>query len=583
MKFLSEVFFNQKFFKILTIKQKIKLYKIILLMFLGAILELIGIGLIIPFITMFVDNISNPNILLIKNFIKYTLNFFYIESTLYSLLIFLFFFFIFKAIFLTNLSFVQSKFIYNLEGDISKRIYQIYLNQSYNFFVKNNNATLIQNVLNEPMLFNGFAAQAMMLFLAEIMVIIGILFLLIFIQPLETLFLLLMSLIFVFIWIKLSKKRIEQWGILRQENLEKAIKHLQQGIFAIKEIKIFNKKDFFLNRFNFFTDKIHSNNSKASFTVQLPRLWSDFFAIFIIVLLVFFLSFSRFDISLSEILPIVALYLASAFRVIPSINRSLHAAQQLSFAAASINRIYEQMNLPTEQKKTNFKKIIYKKNIYLKGVNFFYNKNHEILKNINLEINKGEHVAIVGPSGSGKTTLLNLMTGLIKPNRGLIEVDGINIHENLDSWWTQIGYVPQNIYLLDDTLLANIVFGEDDAKINFEKVTEVIRLCALDDLVKNLSKGIMTNIGERGVKLSGGQIQRIGIARCLYVESKILFFDEATNALDVETESEIFKILDKLRGEKTVISISHRLLKNYKYDKVLKILNGDCIIENYIY
>jgi ABC-type multidrug transport system fused ATPase/permease subunit len=583
MKFLSEVFFNQKFFKILTIKQKIKLYKIILLMFFGAILELIGIGLIIPFITMFVDNISNPNILLIKNFIKYTLNFFYIESTLYSLLIFLFFFFIFKAIFLTNLSFVQSKFIYNLEGDISKRIYQIYLNQSYNFFVKNNNATLIQNVLNEPMLFNGFAAQAMMLFLAEIMVIIGILFLLIFIQPLETLFLLLMSLIFVFIWIKLSKKRIEQWGILRQENLEKAIKHLQQGIFAIKEIKIFNKKDFFLNRFNFFTDKIHSNNSKASFTVQLPRLWSDFFAIFIILLLVFFLSFSRFDISLSEILPIVALYLASAFRVIPSINRSLHAAQQLSFAAASINRIYEQMNLPTEQKKTNFKKIIYKKNICLKGVNFFYNKNHEILKNINLEINKGEHVAIVGPSGSGKTTILNLMTGLIKPNRGLIEVDGINIHENLDSWWTQIGYVPQNIYLLDDTLLANIVFGEEDAKINFEKVTEVIRLCALDDLVKNLSKGIMTNIGERAIKLSGGQIQRIGIARCLYVESKILFFDEATNALDVKTESEIFKILDKLRGEKTVISISHRLLKNYKYDKVLKILNGDCIIENYIY
>ncbi len=131
MKFLSEVFFNQKFFKILTIKQKIKLYKIILLMFLGAILELIGIGLIIPFITMFVDSISNPNILLIKNFIKYTLNFFYIELNLYSLLIFLFFFFIFKAIFLTNLSFIQSKFIYKLEGDISKRIYQIYLNQSY--------------------------------------------------------------------------------------------------------------------------------------------------------------------------------------------------------------------------------------------------------------------------------------------------------------------------------------------------------------------------------------------------------------------------------------------------------------------
>lgn len=581
MKFVFKVFFNPKFFNILTTKQKIKLCLLILLMFFGVVLELVGIGLIIPLITIFMDNVSNPNILFIKNFIIKTFNFFHINISLNSLLIFLIIFFLFKAAFLTNLSLRQSKFIYKLEGDISKRIYGIYMNQSYNFFVTNNNATLIQNVINEPMLFNGYAAQAMMLLLAEMMVIFGILSFLIFVQPLETVIILLTSLILIFIWIKISKKRIEIWGLLRQKNLEKAIQHLQQGIFAIKEIKIFNKKDFFLSKFNFFTDKIHSNNSKASFTLQLPRLWLDFFAILIIVILFFFLSLSKFNISIYEILPIIALYLVSAFRIIPSINRSLHAAQQLSFADASINRIFEQLNLPIKLKELNLKEIRFKKKLCLEQINYSYSTDQQTLKNINIEIIKGEHVAIVGPSGSGKTTLLNLIIGLIQPNQGKIEVDGINIHDHIESWWSQIGYVPQNIYLLDDTLLANIVLGEESNSVNIEKVMEVIKLCSLDSLIENLSNGLMTNIGERGIKLSGGQIQRIGLARCLYRESTVIFLDEATNALDIETETEVFKIFEKLRNKKTIINISHRLLPNYKYDKVIKILDKNCTIEKF--
>ena len=352
---------------------------------------------------------------------------------------------------------------------------------------------------------------------------------------------------------------------------------LQQGIFSIKEIKIMRKQNFFVNKFNFISDLIEIVSAKSTLLFQIPRLWIEFYAIFLIVLLISALMLLDLNFSQSEILPLIILYVIAAFRIIPCINRFTHAMQQINFASSSINKVYDELNLVNEPRISSKEKISFKNKITLSEVSFFYNEKKKILEDLSFEIIKGEHVAILGPSGSGKTTLLNLMTGLIKPKKGLIKIDEIDIFQNLESWWSQLGYISQNIYLLDDTLLANIVFGDENI-IDMNKINHLIKLCSLEDTLKSLPEGIMTNVGEKAKKLSGGQIQRLALARCLYSDPDVIFLDEATNALDLKTEIEIYKIIEKLKGKKTIINVSHRLLPGFKYDKILKVENHSCII-----
>lgn len=577
MRFISNVFPAKKFFKILTKEQKKEFYKIVLLLVFATILEVTGIGLLIPVMSIFTKEITNANILNITEIVKNIFNYFSIEVTIFSLLIFLSVFFLIKASYLTVMTYRQSKFFYKIESSIRKRIYQGYLDQSYNFFLTRSSSNLINNSINEVGNFNGNALQAMMILLSELMVIIGILSILMFIQLQETIILMVFISFFFTVWIKFSKKKIISLGLIKQEKMEKLIMQLQQGIFSIKEIKIMRKQNFFVNKFNFISDLIEIVNAKSTLLFQIPRLWIEFYAIFLIVLLISALMLLDLNFSQSEILPLIILYVIAAFRIIPCINRFTHAMQQINFASSSINKVYDELNLVNEPRISSKEKIFFKNKITLSEVSFFYNEKKKILEDLSFEIIKGEHVAILGPSGSGKTTLLNLMTGLIKPKKGLIKIDEIDIFQNLESWWSQLGYISQNIYLLDDTLLANIVFGDENI-IDMNKINHLIKLCSLEDTLKSLPEGIMTNVGEKAKKLSGGQIQRLALARCLYSDPDVIFLDEATNALDLKTEIEIYKIIEKLKGKKTIINVSHRLLPGFKYDKILKVENHSCII-----
>jgi len=274
---------------------------------------------------------------------------------------------------------------------------------------------------------------------------------------------------------------------------------------------------------------------------------------------------------LQSIVALLALFAAAAFRILPSLTRIMTSIQNIIFFKPAIDTIYKEFGLKSNIEnnfKNNKNKLPLANEISLKNINFRYSDKDPILfKNINFKIKCGTTIGLIGESGAGKTTLINIILGLIRPNSGSIEIDGANIEENIKNWQNQIGYVPQDIYLSDDTIKNNIAFALPDEKINKQAVDRAVNNSKLKDLIESLSKGIETKIGEFGDRISGGQRQRIAIARALYTNPKVLILDEFTNSLDLNTEEKIINEVNSLKGEKTIIMIAHRLstLKHCDY------------------
>ena len=272
--------------------------------------------------------------------------------------------------------------------------------------------------------------------------------------------------------------------------------------------------------------------------------------------------------------------MAAAFRMIPSINRILGTLQNFKFYGVSVDKLYDQLDEFKHKKDLgDSKKISFTKKINLEEISFSY-KEKLILKNVSLEIPKGKTIGIIGESGSGKSTLVDLINGLLQPKKGKIKVDGKEISEYLKSWQKSIGYVGQDIFLIDDSIKANITFGVNFDKIINSRVLEVVNAAQLSSLIEELEFGIETRVGERGVQLSGGQKQRIGIARALYNNPTVLIFDEATASLDNDTEKQVMNSIYDLKKEKTMIIISHRISTLKNCDYVYEIKNGKINLKN---
>jgi ABC-type bacteriocin/lantibiotic exporter with double-glycine peptidase domain len=249
-----------------------------------------------------------------------------------------------------------------------------------------------------------------------------------------------------------------------------------------------------------------------------------------------------------HLLPTVGLFVAAAFRMIPSITRIINSIQTIKISKNAIDLLYNEFLSFTKdniKEEINSTSISYKSKIQLQDISFSYT-NIKFIENFNLTINKGDTIGFIGQSGSGKSTIVDILLGLLNPNIGKVLVDDININLNLRTWHDKIGYVPQTIFLTDDTLINNIAFGIKSIEIDKEKVLQCIQMSQLEDFVKTLPLGLNTFVGERGVRLSGGQRQRIGIARALYINPEVLFLDEATSALDIHTEEQIMNMILKL-------------------------------------
>ena len=377
----------------------------------------------------------------------------------------------------------------------------------------------------------------------------------------------------------LIRNKSLNWGKKRQYFDGKKIQSLQQAFGGIKEIKLHNKESTFFQFFSEFNYGSSNMSRNQSFISTFPRFWLEFIVIICFFLIVYFLKISGEEIQ--SIIPTLAIFGAAAFKVYPSTNKILNSAQMIKYNVPVINLIYKEMNLPDLVKDSNnneLNKIIFKKNISININSFRYSDSgNKVLKDVKFEILKGSALGIIGHSGAGKSTLIDIILGLLKSNVELVNVDGLNIHKNIISWQKQIGYVPQSIYLMDDTLKKNIAFGIKETEIKNEKLHNSLELSQLSKIIPNLEKGLETFIGENGIRLSGGQRQRIGIARALYSNPEILVLDESTSSLDYKTEKEILDSIKNLKGLVTTIIISHRV-NNLKFcDNVLVLEKGQII------
>jgi ABC-type multidrug transport system fused ATPase/permease subunit len=310
----------------------------------------------------------------------------------------------------------------------------------------------------------------------------------------------------------------------------------------------------------------------------MPKIWLEFVAVIALAVLVIAILFQNKD--YGTILPTLGLFAVAAFRMIPSAIKILNAVQNIRYNEVSINIIYEDLKLEIPELVLSTSEIIKFKSLEVKLLNFSYpDSSNLVLNNISFKIQKGQSIGIVGKSGSGKSTLVDILLGLLTPTNGEIVINNENINDsklNLRGWQNAIGYVPQSIYLTDDTLRKNIAFGLPNNKIDDNAIIQAVKNAQLDEFIKSLPEGLDTQVGERGVRLSGGQRQRIGIARALYHNPSVLVLDEATSALDNSTEEAVMKCIENLKN-KTIIIVAHRLTTVKNCDFIIRLEKGEII------
>jgi len=359
------------------------------------------------------------------------------------------------------------------------------------------------------------------------------------------------------------------------------IQQVNQGLGSIKETKILGREHFF--------DKIYSQNVKEISNIYhfqqviglLPRNYIETITITIILsIMIYLLSVGA---EASSILVQVTIFAIAAIRLMPSLSRISAVFAVIKFYIPSLEEAYSDFIMCEKHTFSNVEakdgeKFSFNNLISIKGISFIYeNAKSEALKNISLDIEKKNSVAFVGPSGSGKTTTVDILLGLLKPNTGGVYIDGCDIEEGLRAWQSHIGYIPQQIYILDDIIKRNVAFGVLDKDIDEDKVWNALRVAQLEDFVKSLPDGLNAKVGEHGARVSGGQRQRIGIARALYHDPEVLVMDEATAALDNETEKAFMESIDSLSGKKTIVLIAHRLSTVQNCDKIFYLSKGKLV------
>jgi ABC-type multidrug transport system fused ATPase/permease subunit len=560
--------------KTLVPTERRRLVYIWVLILLGMFLETFSLGLIIPFIGLLSQENYRESIPAVFEFFG---NPSQRDMLLYAMVA-IAVVYVLKSIFLYYSAYTQRRFIYQTSGRLTQAAFETYLRQPYAYHLERNSATLIRNVENARSIIGGGLDPALVL-LTDGLVATGLFVMLLVVEPLGTLCVLVLFIVAGLGFQLSTRKRIAQWGKARKFHAGKVLQHLQQGLSGAKEIKMLGRERKFLDD--------HEAHLKVSLDVDrryvmlqsLPRLFFEAVAVVGLAVLVIIMVSSGDEIK--DILPTLGLFAATAFRVMPSIGRVIASVQTIGYNKAFMKTVYSDSLLPRDVSQSESSHLSFKREIEVRNVSFKYASAHRpSLSGVNIKIGKGEAVGIIGASGAGKSTLVDVLLGLLSPENGEILVDGIDIQNNLRSWQDHIGYVPQTIYLVDDTLARNVAFGLPDDLVDHDAVARSIKAAQLDEFVATLPDGINTIVGERGVRLSGGQRQRIGIARALYNDPEILVLDEATSSLDTETEQGVMDAVKELLGTKTIVIIAHRTTtvsyctKVYKMDKAQIVGSG---------
>lgn len=481
-----------------------------------------------------------------------------------------------KNLFLAFLAWRQTRFAFGAQAQLSQRLFAIYLRQPYTFHLQRNSAQLIRNVTGEVGMFTDAMVGSLNI-VTELLVLLGISTLLLAVEPAGTLIAALVLGGAAWTFHYGMRARIVRWGESRQKHDVMRLQHLQQGLGGAKDVILLGREANFLDQFGVHTAQSARVGQFQSTLQMLPRLWLELLAVVGLATLVVAMLLQGREVA--TIVPTLGLFAAAAFRLMPSVNRVLAGAQVLRYNLPVVNSLHEELKLATPQRAATRARAAgvpcFQIDIRLCNVDYTYpSAAAPALNDLTLRIRKGESIGFVGPSGSGKSTLVDVILGLLTPSAGQVLADGEDIQKHLRAWQDQIGYVPQSIYLTDDTLRRNVAFGLPDGEIDNAAVERAIRAAQLREFVAGLRDGLETLVGERGMRLSGGQRQRIGIARALYHDPAVLVLDEATSALDTATERGVMQAVNALHGSKTLLIVAHRLSTVANCDRLYRLDQG---------
>ena len=564
-------------FKLLNLSNKF--YLLLFLTLIATAFEVMSIGSLLPLLQVMVnenalDQYGNiKSILLTLSPLKLFgqmqnyehLNFVASISTVILIL------FILKFLYLVFFEWYKAKFLHELEFKLSNRIFKGYILSPYSYHTQKNTSEFHRDIQSDVNYFIGSSASVATL-VTEIFVVIGLAGLILSVEFQSSILGLFTVLIFGMLFIKVTSSFNSRLGSKVHSSMQLRIKNFIHGLEGIKEVILFNKQKNFIDWFKDSNKALVSAKKKHAIIVSLPRLFVEILLVLGFFIIMFVLL-SKTN-SIRDAIPFLGFFAGASFRLTPSVYRIVNCIQRIKFTVKPVNNLFEKIQLTTtsNQSEKTESQIIFKNKLIVENLSFSYPEKKNVLRNINLEIKEGEAIGIFGESGSGKSTLVNLITGLFTPSGGKIYSDGKEIAKNIFSWRENIGYVPQSIFLLDDSIKNNIAFGVNEEKIDLNNINYAIENSELDSFVDKLENKIDTNVGEKGVKISGGQLQRVGIARALYHNPKILIFDESTSSLDKKTEQEILANLYSFKKRKTVIFITHKvdLLNNCDHVYELK-------------
>jgi ABC-type multidrug transport system fused ATPase/permease subunit len=534
----------------------------------GMFLETISLGIVVPIIGILTqDDYQQKYPFIVDIFGNLSR-----EELISAVMVAMVLIYVVRSLFLFWSLWIQKGFSASVSGRLSQSLFSIYLRQPYMFHLQRNSSTLMRNAKNATSVVTC-GVDPFLVLLTDGLVAIAMFALLIAVEPVGTLAVLLVFGLSTFVFQRTTRRRIDNWGYQVDYHETKILQHLQEGFGGAKDVKVLGRENEFLSQHEKHLGESIRINRIYNVILTLPRSFMEIITIVGLCLLV--VSMVVRGRELADIVPILGLFAAAAFRVMPSINRLLMATQTLIFNRSIIASVYKDFLLDSPDSTSTGSGTKFATQLELTDVSFKYpTAANASLQNVSLVVKRGEAVGFVGPSGAGKSTLVDVILGLFAPTSGVVKVDGQDVQQNLRNWQNQIGYVPQAIYLTDDTLRRNVAFGLNDENIDDNLVHNAIRLAQLEEFVATLPEKLETVVGERGVRLSGGQRQRIGIARALYHNPSVLVLDEATSSLDTPTEHGVMQAVQALQGSKTVLIVAHRLSTVEYCDRLYKIENA---------
>ncbi len=579
-------------------KQKMQFIGLGILILIGGLLETLGVSMMVPL----VQGIMDPEALCQNEIVGKILRFLHIETVdmgqagggnrlIIFMLAALMILFVVKNVYLLFQTYVQNTFVTRNRNRMISRVMREFLNRPYEEYLGADIPTVFR--LTDSDIPNAFQLILVLIqMITEIVVSAFLCVVLVVVSPVMTVFIVAIFLGMTLLLSKILKPHLNAIGRKNQEIQSRIAKWRIQSIYGLKDVKVLHREEFFVR--NYYESGSIGANVARNYAVlnNLPRLLIEM--IFIVSMLAFIMVYILGGGNINVLIPQLTAFAVAAVRIMPSANRINTYMSEIAYSQPCLDYLYENLNESMKQdvngsvtgygkdapKETDKQRTVLRDKIVLDHITFAYpGTDKNIFTDAHMEVKRGQSVGIMGPSGAGKSTIVDILLGLLHAQKGSITWDGQNIFDDYEAWLSQIGYIPQSIYLVDESIRDNIAFGIDADKIDEKRIWEVLEEAQLKEFIEELPDGLDTTIGDRGVRISGGQRQRIGIARALYHDPEILVFDEATSALDNDTEKAVMDAVNSFHGKKTMVIIAHRLNTIAKCDVVYKV-DGEKIVES---